>query len=78
MRLPIPELGLESVATYYGIPKLSLISDGFEAQWRYAEYRTCRAKGRRRALKAHLIEYNHGDLEALAGIAEHLGALRRP
>ena len=78
VRLPIPELGLGSVATYYGIPKLSLISDGFEAQWCYAEYRRCRAKRKRRALKARLIEYNHDDLEALAGIAERLGALRRP
>jgi predicted RecB family nuclease len=76
VRLPIPEFALGQIARYFGIPKVSRIRDGLEAQILYEEYRTSLDEDRRVELKMNLLEYNRDDLEALVGVAERLVALR--
>lgn len=65
LRLPIPELGLAEVAAFLGIPKLSTISDGFDAQLKFKTYELSQKPEQRARLKAELIAYNRDDLEAL-------------
>ncbi len=68
MRLPHPKLSLKAVADYFGVPKISEISDGLEAQFLYAEYRSCRERDERARLQADLVAYNRDDLEATAAM----------
>ena len=76
MRFPIPQLALGQVASYFGIPKVSRIQDGFAAQSLYQEYRSSGNEDRRVTLKADLLEYNREDLEALVGVAERIAGLQ--
>jgi predicted RecB family nuclease len=74
MRIPDPELSLKAVAEYFGVPKVSAIVNGLEAQFRYHEYRSCRRPDERARLQAELVAYNRDDLEALTAMA---GIMRR-
>lgn len=74
LRLPIPGFSLNEVASYFGIPRISLVRDGHEAQSRYLQYRAVRGN-RKAALQAELIEYNRDDLDALVGIVKGIRGL---
>jgi len=76
MRFPIPQMGLDDVATYFAIQRVSRIRNGLEALSLYQEYRHSQDENRRNTLKANLIEYNRDDLEALVGIAQRIPGLR--
>lgn len=58
MRAPIPELSLSAVAEYFGVPQVSTIANGLEAQFLYAQYRRCRQPEQRARLQADLVAYN--------------------
>jgi predicted RecB family nuclease len=75
VRLPRAGLDLKQVATYFGIPRLSSISDGLEAQYLYGRYREERKGKQRNDLKAALCDYNRDDLDALIGTARRLREL---
>jgi predicted RecB family nuclease len=75
VRFPIPELGLGEVANYFGIPRLSRIGDGLQAQLLFLEYQSSSNDARRAALKTSLCEYNRDDVDALVGIAAKISAL---
>jgi predicted RecB family nuclease len=77
VRFPIPTLGLAEVARHFGMPKVSRIQDGLQANGQYQLYRSTRDKDKRDALKAELLEYNREDLTALIGVAERITALAR-
>jgi predicted RecB family nuclease len=77
LRFPIPRLSLDEVGQYFGIPKVSRITGGLEAQSLYLEYRRSQAEERRAAIKSQLMEYNRDDIEALVGVAEALASLGR-
>jgi predicted RecB family nuclease len=64
VRFPIPSLTLKWVGSYLGIPRLSDIEGGLEAQSMYRRYRRARGKQRLNIRQA-LIDYNHDDLDAL-------------
>lgn len=68
MRIPDPELSLKAVANYFGIPKVSQINDGLQAQFLYEQYLSRRDPQRRAQIKADLITYNRDDLEATAAM----------
>jgi predicted RecB family nuclease len=65
LRLPIPQLGLAEVAAFLGIPKLSTVDGGFEAQLMFKSYEMSKKPEQKEKLKAELIAYNRDDLEAL-------------
>lgn len=65
LRLPIPQLGLAEVATFLGIPKLSTVDGGFEAQLMFKSLEMSKDLARKKELEAELIAYNRDDLEAL-------------
>ncbi|MGH3442404.1 MAG: TM0106 family RecB-like putative nuclease, partial [Nitriliruptorales bacterium] len=68
LRLPIPRFGLKDVGAYFGVPRISNVSDGLEALYLYEQY--ARAKGRRKALlREQLIAYNRDDLDTLVEVA---------
>jgi predicted RecB family nuclease len=75
VRFPIPGLGLKPLADYLGIPNLSVITNGFEAQEMFNEYKKCKKAAKRARLKKRLLEYNRDDMDALVGVAEHLSEL---
>jgi predicted RecB family nuclease len=75
-RFPIPQMGLDDVASYFTIQRVSQISGGFEAQRLYQEYRSSQDEGRRKAIKDNLIEYNRDDLESLVGVAQRIAGLK--
>jgi predicted RecB family nuclease len=76
LRLPIPQLGLKDVAQYFGIPRVSNVIDGLDAQMKYEEYR--RTKGdEKKALRQELIAYNRDDLEALIEVTERVVELMK-
>ena len=68
MRIPDPELSLKAVGDYFGVPRISEISDGLEAQFLYAQYHACRDPAERARLQADLVAYNRDDLEATAAM----------
>jgi predicted RecB family nuclease len=74
MRIPDPELSLKAVADYFGVPRISEISDGLEAQFLYECYRSSRDPGERARLQANLLVYNRDDLEATAAMAKIMRA----
>lgn len=74
-RLPIPRLGLKEVAEYFGIPRLSAIRNGLEAEWRYYEYLSTRDRARRGALRGELLDYNSDDVGALVASVEKIREL---
>jgi predicted RecB family nuclease len=74
MRIPDPELSLKAVADYFGVPTISEISNGLEAQFVYAQYRSCRDPEERARLQADLIAYNRDDVEATAAMARIMRA----
>lgn len=78
VRLPIPRLGLDAVAHYFAIPKVSQITDGRHAQWLYDQRSTCPDPQRRAALRAEVTAYNRDDLEALVEIKQALETISRP
>jgi predicted RecB family nuclease len=75
LRLPTPNFSLGEIASYLGIPKLSDIGGGLEAQMRYDQYLAIRDPKRKPALKADLIAYNRDDLEGLVGVLQAIQAL---
>lgn len=68
LRLPIPGLSLKEVGAYFGIPRLSSVYDGLEAQLMYGRYRRTRGKAKI-LLRQQLIDYNRDDLDALVEVA---------
>lgn len=68
MRIPHKELSLKAVADYFGVPKLSGISNGLEAGFLYAQYLRCVDPIERKRRQADLTAYNRDDLEATAGM----------
>jgi predicted RecB family nuclease len=76
LRLPIPGLGLDEVANYFGIERISRIQNGFEALSMFRECQVCSDEKRLAALKADLLEYNREDLEALVEVAQRILALQ--
>jgi predicted RecB family nuclease len=75
LRLPRTGLDLKSVATYFGIPRLSPIRDGLEAEMLYGRYLTERKPKKRAELRSALRDYNRDDLDALIGTARRLREL---
>jgi len=74
LRLPIASLSLKDVAEYYGIPKISAVRDGLEAEMMYGEYRRTQDHERKRTLREQLLDYNRDDVDGLIGVAERLRA----
>ena len=70
IRLPIPSFSLKDVAAYYGIPKVSAIGSGVQADALYDLYRAANDERERAALRDQLTEYNRDDFDALVGAAE--------
>jgi predicted RecB family nuclease len=77
VRLPRARLDLKQVATYLGVPRLSPIRDGMEAELLYDRYRLSRDEGDRFRLRQSLCDYNRDDLDALVGTAQRLSELSR-
>jgi predicted RecB family nuclease len=75
LRLPIPQLGLAEVAAFLGIPKLSTVDGGFEAQLMFKSYEMSKKPAQKKKLKAELIAYNRDDLEALVETLGFIQAL---
>lgn len=75
LRLPIPEFALSEVASYFGVPKLSDIQGGFEAQMHYSRYLTSTDAKTKATLKSKLVAYNRDDLEGLVGVLQAITAL---
>jgi predicted RecB family nuclease len=75
LRLPIPQLGLAEVAAFFGIPKTSAVSGGFEAQQMYNSFQLSSDAEQRAKLKRELTAYNRDDLEALAETLRSVQAL---
>lgn len=67
LRLPTPSLSLGGIAAYFGIPKTSMIADGFEAQSKFGRYQRSRSRSEKQQLRQELLDYNRDDLEMLAG-----------
>lgn len=75
LRLPIPEFTVKEVAGYFGIPRQSVIADGFEANERYKQYCRVRSARKKAAIKAELLQYSRDDLDGLVGTVERLRTL---
>lgn len=75
LRLPIPEFKLSEVGAYFGVPKLSDIGGGFEAQMLYSRYLASADAKDKAALRAELVAYNRDDLEGLVGVLQAITAL---
>lgn len=75
LRLPIPQLGLEEVASFLGIPKLSTVAGGFDAQLKFKTFEIAKKPEQREKLKSELIAYNRDDLEALVETLAFIGTL---
>lgn len=75
LRLPIPGLSLKEVAEYFGIPRISGVRDGLQAQLMYLEYRSSHDKKRKATLRNLLLDYNRDDVEALVATAERIRSL---
>jgi predicted RecB family nuclease len=73
VRLPIPELSLKEVASYFGIPRISSIAGGFRARMMYAQYQ----QSRETSLRERLIDCNRDDLDALTGVIREFQSLAR-
>jgi uncharacterized protein YprB with RNaseH-like and TPR domain len=65
IRLPIPQFGLKEIAAYFGIPRMSNIADGMEAEMKYHAYAREADPVRRQLLKDELVAYNREDLDSL-------------
>lgn len=75
LRLPTPGLGLKEIARYFGIPRLSSIQDGLQAQLLYAEYRRSDDRRHRAVIRQQLAEYNRDDVENLVEVTERIRAI---
>ncbi len=64
VRLPIPALGLKEVASYFGVPRISDISGGLQAQMMYSTFQRTGEV----SLRDRLIDYNRDDLDAVVGV----------
>ena len=74
-RLPTHGLGLKEVAQYFGIPKISGIRDGIEAETMYRTYRRERDRTHKGALQQQLVDYNRDDLDSLVTVTDRLRTL---
>lgn len=72
VRFPIASLSIDEVARFFGLPRLSSISSGLQAQMIYRRFCNSRDEAERTELKNNLIEYNRDDLAAVIGIKERL------
>ena len=75
VRLPRAGLDLKTVATYLGVPRLSPIRDGMEAEMLYGRYLAATSEQKRAELRTALCNYNRDDLDALIGTARRLREL---
>jgi len=75
VRLPRARLDLKQVASYFGVPRLSSIGDGMEAELLYDRYLRSRDEQKRATLRTALCDYNRDDLDALIGTARRLSEL---
>jgi predicted RecB family nuclease len=69
LRLPVPGLTLKEVSAFFGVPRVSPIAGGLEAQFRYHCYRMGRNEEERAYARRELLAYNRDDLEALVAVA---------
>jgi predicted RecB family nuclease len=74
-RLPAPNLKLEAVASYFGVPKTSSVRNGLEAQMMYQAYLGSRDPKRRAEIRRELLDYNQDDLDMLVGVLEAIQRL---
>jgi predicted RecB family nuclease len=72
LRFPIPSLELKAVASYFGIPKTSLINDGMTAQNLYMRCRAGQEASEKLRLRSILLDYVRDDLDALVGAARRI------
>jgi len=72
LRFPMASLSIDEVARFFGLPRLSSISSGLQAQMIYRRFCNSRDEAERIELKNSLIEYNRDDLAAVIGIKERL------
>lgn len=76
LRLPIPELSLKEVARYFGVPRVSNVIDGLDAQMKYEDYHLTKG-AERKVLRQELTSYNRDDLEALIEVADRVRELMK-
>lgn len=70
LRLPVTSLSLKDVGAYFGIPRLSDVLNGLEAQLLWYRYREVSTPKTRAKLKDRLLDYNRDDLACLVGAAK--------
>lgn len=76
VRLPIPSLGLKFVAEHFGMPRVSRIRSGRQAEQMYMWYRSPGTEASRKAkIKAQLVDYNREDIETLIGVVGQIREL---
>lgn len=75
VRFPRAGLDLKTVGGYLGVPRLSAVRDGIEANDIHAHYLRSQDPEERAALRQMLCDYNRDDLHALVGVARRLSDL---
>ena len=73
--MPSPNLKLEAVASYFGVPKTSSVRNGLEAQMMYHAYLGSQDAQRRAEIRRELLDYNQDDLDMLVGVLEAIQRL---
>jgi predicted RecB family nuclease len=71
LRLPITGFTLKEVGKYYGVPRLSMVADGFQALLLYQEQRETNDQ----TIRSRLVDYNRDDLDALIEVTGQLRQL---
>lgn len=75
VRFPIPSLGLKEIGEYWGIPRVSGVLGGRQAQMMYGDYIASTDKAERTRLRETLLDYNREDVDTLVTVAERIGDL---
>ena len=74
-RFPCSSLGIKDVSDHFKVERISTVSDGFEAQGLYREYRTTRDKEAKARIRTELLAYNRDDLDSLVEVIRHIAEL---
>lgn len=77
VRMPIPELGLHSIAKYYQLPQSSQVADGLQASFMFQQYQQHTDDSEKKVIKEKLLEYSRLDMEALVGVIDRIKSLSR-
>lgn len=75
VRLPVPDLSLKLVASYFRIPRASTIGSGMEAMSMWIKYQRSRRAATKKRIRNALLEYNRDDLHALIEVTRRIVAL---